>query len=136
MEQGKSRSTEGSSQSWRPDDHRREGKEVRAVVDEFEIGDIHVINGIHQLHSEKGVKIKGIRRESIDGGTVNQLPYMTIQEGEKLTQTNREIEVLTEGIDKVEIFRFGSKEGAKNLGVQNLVDVPIQNESTQMVQSK
>ena len=78
MEQGKSRSTKGSSQSWRSEDHRREGKEVRAVVDEFEISDIHVINGIHQLQSKKEVKIKGIRGESIDGGTVNQLPYMTI----------------------------------------------------------
>ena len=136
VEQGKSKLSEGSSQSWRSEVQQWEGKEIMEVVDESETGDTHVINGMHQLQSGKGVEIKGNRMDSKNGGTDNKLPYMNINEGEKLTQSNNEVEDLTEGIDKVEIFCFGNKGGEKDSVVQNLVAVPIQNESTQMVKSK
>ena len=47
--------------------------------------------------------------DSTGGVTAKHLPYMDRQEEEKLSQTNKQVEELTDDIDKVEIFHFGSK---------------------------
>ena len=102
---------------------------------ESEIGGSHVIKGSQQLYGGNGIAIKRINMNS-KCYEIDILPYMGGQEGKNLNQTNKKVEDLTEGFDRVENFHFGSKGGEKSSKVQNLVDIPIQNESMLMVKPK
>ena len=114
-----------SSTSWRLEIQRRPRKEP--LVDEDESGDggDHVISGGQQQYVGLGGMNKGMsfNLKNIDDKISSQ---NNAYNGGIKDQSNIDVEVLTEGLDKVRIIQNERNENDKIAEVDRLVEVPIQ----------
>ena len=99
-----SRMLDNSSMSWRSELHRKGGEEVEAEVSEIGVAGNHVIIGSQPWPDEFGGKNHRINVNSKFYEDVNYSKTGGYNDGDK-GQPDKEVEELTEGFDKVDIFQ-------------------------------